>query len=232
MGTTRAVNPKLLVKEGADPFGATMIALAAAIEARSLHREDHLWRVAEFSTRLAAALGLEEDAMQVIRLAALFHDIGMIGVPDDILRKPRILTPREFEQVARHTVLGAELLSSLPHGEEVAAIVRGHHERWDGAGYPDSLAGTEIPLGARIVAVADAFDALTTDRPHRPAVTPAEGLEILWFGATGQWDPELVELFDPMVKAALENGLKHNLRDRVARYMVMGGFRGSQSWAG
>lgn len=188
-------------QQGAAAADATLAALAAAIETRSRHSAEHPQRVARFSTELARAAGLEGAALEVVQRAALLHDVGMIAVPESILVQPRTLTAAEFEPIKRHPVVGADLLHRLPDGPEVVAIVRAHHERWRGGGYPDGLAGEAIPLGARIVAIADAFDALTADRPHRQALGVDEALEILWFGADGEWEPGLVELFDPIARA-------------------------------
>jgi len=184
--------------EGAE---AALAALAAAIERRSHHSAEHPWRVARYSAELARAAGLEGEALAMVQRAALLHDVGMIAVPETILTQPPRLTAEEFAAVQRHPVVGADLLHALADGAEMGAIVRAHHEQWRGGGYPDGLQGDAIPLGARIVAIADAFDALTSDRPHRPALSPSEALEVLWFGADGQWDPGLVELFDPIARA-------------------------------
>lgn len=184
------------VVENLERTEAALVSVAAAIEARSAYEADHIRRVANLSTRLAATVGLGDETTAIIRKAGLFHDVGMVGVPDAILRKPAPLTQDEFEQVKRHTLLGADLCHFLPHGREVSAIVRAHHERWDGKGYPSGLAGGAIPLGARIVSIADAFDAYTSDRPYRSAMSADEAWEILWAGAGTQWDPGLIERFE------------------------------------
>jgi len=171
--------------------------------AHGLWPEGHLERVARFSELLAAAAGLDDPAIGVIRTAALVHEIGKLSVPEEILRKPGPLTAAEYEEIKRHAVLGAEMCRSLPNGAEISAIVRSHHEHWDGEGYPDGLAGEGIPLGARILAIADAYDTLTMDRPFRRAFPPDEAFEILWFGAETQWDPRLVELFERVMRPAL-----------------------------
>jgi putative two-component system response regulator len=164
--------------------------------------EGHLQRVAGYSAHLASAAALD-GALPVITKAALLHEIGKLSIPEAILTKSDRLTYEEFEQVKRHSIIGAEMCRSLPKGDMIAAIVRSCHENWDGQGYPDGLAGEAIPIGARIVAVADAFDTLTMDRPWRPAYPEDEALQILWFGADSQWDPRLVELFDWIVRPVL-----------------------------
>jgi HD-GYP domain-containing protein (c-di-GMP phosphodiesterase class II) len=124
----------------------------------------------------------------------------MIAVPDTVLHQPRSLTQAEFAQVKTHTVVGSELCRALPEGDEIASVVRSHHERWHGGGYPDGLAGTDIPLGARIIAVADAFDTLTTDRPYRSALTVEGALDVLVLGSGAQWDPDVVEKISAIVR--------------------------------
>ena len=200
---------------------AMLVSIAAAVEARSVHTEGHLWRVAQYSSRLASAAGVDVVIMASIRRAALLHDIGMIGVPDEILRQPRTLTPEEFACVKKHAALGADLVRPLPDGQRVSEIVRGHHERWQGEGYPDGLTREAIPIGARVVAIADAFDALTANRPYRPALSQSEALEVLWFGADAQWDPNLVELFAGLMELTASDGRKSDPSDVMSRYLVL-----------
>lgn len=198
-----------------------LISIAALAEARSVYREDHLLRVSRYSAQLAEAIGLDARTAATIRRAALLHDVGMITVPDAILRQPRSLTPAEFRQVKKHAILGAELSRAVPDGHEVSLIVRSHHERWHGGGYPDGLEGEAIPIGARIVAVADAFDALTSKRPYRAAMTFMEALEVLWFGADDQWDPAMVEVLASLVQPPQARAAKFDPREIVTRYMAM-----------
>lgn len=190
------------IQEAVERAEATLIAVAAAVEARSLYAESHAIRVADFSARLASATGLGEEARTHIRTAALLRDIGNVAVPDAILTKPGPLTPEEFALVKRHPISGADLCRRLRFGDEISAIVRGHHERWDGTGYPDGLAGEAIPPGARIVSVADAYAAHTTDRPYRFALSAEDALEVLWGGSGSQWDPHLVEAFTDLLREA------------------------------
>ena len=128
-------------------------------------------------------------------VAALLHDVGKIGVPDAILRKPGILTDEEFEAVKQHPQMGAIMVSSVPGMEETLDAVRHHHERWDGGGYPFGLRGEEVPLIARLMAVADAFSAMTMDRPYRKGMAHERAVWILESGAGTQWDPVCVEAF-------------------------------------
>jgi putative two-component system response regulator len=158
---------------------------------------------------------------EAIRRGALLHDIGMICVPDAILQQRRSLTPNEFKVVMEHTTVGAQLCSVLPDGHLVSTIVRGHHERWQGDGYPDGLAREDIPIGARIVAVADAFDALTTDRPYRAALPVEDAVEVLWFGADSQWDPSLVKTLVSQVQPSAVGRSRRTLWETVGQYAAL-----------
>jgi putative nucleotidyltransferase with HDIG domain len=175
----------------------------SALFTHGLWPEGHLERVAWYSELLAAAAGLDDTAKAIIRTAALVHEIGKLSVPETILHKSGPLTPQEYEEIKRHAIRGAEMCQALPRGAEIGPIVRAHHEHWDGQGYPDGLTGEAIPLGARILAIADAYDTLTMDRPFRRAFPPDEALEILWFGVETQWDRRLVELFERVMRPAL-----------------------------
>lgn len=172
-----------------------LFTLAAAVEAKDPYTEGHLRRLEKFAGETAAALELSPRLSTIIRYGALLHDIGKIGVPDAILNKPGPLTPDEVEIIQQHPVIGERICRPLRDGAEIGPIVRGHHEWWDGTGYPDKLAGDAIPLGSRIIAVADAFDAMTTDRPYRKALSSKEAWETLRHGAGSQWDRTVIEAF-------------------------------------
>jgi cyclic di-GMP phosphodiesterase len=178
---------------------AVLVSLAVLVETRSMYGQEHVWRVADVSRRLALAAGLSERDTVLIRRAALLHDIGLIGVPEAVLRKPGELTGEEWQHIKRHSALGADLCMALPDGDAVGAIIRAHHEHWDGSGYPDALAGEAIPVGARIVALSDAFAAYTADRPYRQSLSPVDALERLRGEAGSRWDPKLVGLLGPIV---------------------------------
>jgi two-component system, cell cycle response regulator len=149
----------------------------------------------ELAVATARRLGLAPDEIERVRHATELRDVGKVAVPDAILGKPGPLREEEWAFVRRHPVIGERILSGAPALERVAPLVRASHERWDGAGYPDRLAGEAIPLGARIVAVADAFAAMTADRPYRSARTPAEALVELRDCAGSQFDARVVEAF-------------------------------------
>jgi putative two-component system response regulator len=152
-------------------------------------------RVALTAQALARLIGLDAEDQEVAYHAGLLHDIGQIGLPEALLKKQGGLTPEEFAQIQRHTVLGAEIAGPFRPATVLAPAIRHHHERWDGTGYPDKLQGPAIPIMARIVSVADAFHAMITDRPYRPKHSVAKTLEILAAGSGTQWDPRLVAAF-------------------------------------
>jgi diguanylate cyclase (GGDEF)-like protein/putative nucleotidyltransferase with HDIG domain len=169
--------------------------LVVTIDRKDRYTKRHSEDVACYALFLAARLGMDESERSVLRTAGLLHDIGKIGIPDDILRKPGRLTPYEYEIVKQHVALGDLIVRDLPEIELVRAGVRHHHERWDGNGYLDRLAATDIPLVARVLAVGDAFSAMTTTRPYRKALSVEQALDELRAGAGTQLDPELVAAF-------------------------------------
>ena len=148
-----------------------------------------------YSLMIARELEMDRKSLRTIGVAALLHDVGKIGIPDSILRKPGRLTEQEFESVKQHPAMGAVIVGAVPGLEETLDAIRHHHERWDGSGYPFGLLGKEIPLIARLMAVADAFSAMTTDRPYRKGMDREKALSILEDGAGTQWAPECVAAF-------------------------------------
>jgi len=165
-----------------------------SIESKDRYTQGHCERVAFFSCVLADSAGFNARSLFWFRIGALLHDIGKIIVPTDVLNKPGKLTDEEWAIMKRHPEAGLELVSEIDFPGDIAAIIRNHHERWDGAGYPDGLAGEAIPLAARILCVADVYDALTTTRSYRAGMTHARAAEIMG-GSTGQFDPHLLEIF-------------------------------------
>jgi putative two-component system response regulator len=178
-----------------DSSEAVIFALARAVEAKDAYTEQHTSRVGEYARALAAAAGLNPEEQGVLYRCGMVHDIGKIAISDLILLKPGKLTEAEFESMKRHSIIGEEICRSLRSAAQLCPAIRHHHEHWNGAGYPDRLKGTAIPLSARIVAIGDAFDAMTTDRPYRKAIPLEEARRILVEGRAVQWDPELVDLF-------------------------------------
>jgi putative nucleotidyltransferase with HDIG domain len=173
----------------------TVRALAQAVDMRDPYTGNHTERVTQYALMLAHELGLSAGERNQIQIGAPLHDIGKIAIDDAILRKPAPLTPAEYEVMKSHVVRGAAILEPIPGLQPMVPIVRNHHERWDGTGYPDRLAGEQIPLLARIVAVADAFDAMTSDRPYRPAMPLAGALAQLARNAGSHFDPRCVQAF-------------------------------------
>lgn len=176
-------------------YRATLDALLAALDTRDTETEGHSERVAAYTMAMANRLNLSAEELTNIERGALLHDIGKIGVPDSILYKPGPLTPEEWEIMKQHPVIGYRMCMKIDALRPAAPIVLHHHERWDGQGYPYGLAGEAIPLGARIFAIADTLDAMTSDRPYRKALSFAEAREEIIRCAGKQFDPEMVKLF-------------------------------------
>jgi putative nucleotidyltransferase with HDIG domain len=186
-----------------ETYLSTIESLAKAFEAKDRYNKGHMERVLEYGLAIASELDPNLLNDDVLKLSLLFHDIGKIEVPDYILNKPAKLTPEEYEIIKRHPVAGEEILKPVKFLQEVAKVIRQHQERWDGKGYPDGLKGEEIHLYARIVAVADAFDAMTSDRSYRKAMKVEDAVEEILRNSGTQFDPKIVEAFH----RAYENGL-------------------------
>jgi putative two-component system response regulator len=155
---------------------ATLEALVNALEAKDPYMRGHSARVADLSATLAHQVGMTEEEVEHVRVAGRLHDIGKIGTRESVLNKEGALTPEEFEHVKQHVVIGSQILSPLRHLGDIIAAVRGHHERWDGTGYPDGLRGEEIPLSARILGAAEVYDALSTSRAYQSKMTPEQAI--------------------------------------------------------
>jgi putative nucleotidyltransferase with HDIG domain len=187
-------NTGLFLRQG-DLFAASVRALTSAIDAKDPYTHGHSERVSRVAVCLAEQLGLDKEQLDTLYLGGLLHDIGKIGVDDQVLNKPGALTPEEFEQIKKHPQLGYDILRGVRQLQKILPIVLHHHEAWDGSGYPHGLKGDSTPLLARIAAVADAFDAMSSDRPYRRGM-PDEKLDaILREGAGRQWDPNVVDAF-------------------------------------
>ena len=191
-------------RELAETYMATVRALAGAVEARDAYTAHHADRVTAYGMELAAARGLDLAEQFELECAFLLHDIGKVAIPDGILFKAGSLDAREREVMERHPVIGEEIISEIPFLETARPLVRHHHERWDGGGYPDGLGGEEIPLVARVFALADALDALTSDRPYRAAVGIAQArVEIE--RSDGQFDPDVLDAFATISDERIED---------------------------
>ena len=182
-------------------YATTVRALAAALELRDDETGGHAVRVTTLALELTRRLDPELAAEPQLEYGFLLHDIGKIGIPDAILRKPGPLDPDELAQMRFHPVLGERVLEKIPYLSAVARdVVACHHERWDGKGYPLGLAGTQIPISARIFALADSFDAMTNDRPYRRAMAVADAVDEIIRSSGSQFQPELTEAFVELVR--------------------------------
>jgi putative nucleotidyltransferase with HDIG domain len=184
-----------LYRQQSELLAGIVRALTSAIDAKDQYTCGHSDRVARLAVRLAEELGCDARVLNTIYLAGLLHDIGKIGIDDQVLRKPDKLTAAEYEHIKRHVVIGHKILRDLGKLEDVLPVVLHHHESWDGGGYPNRLVKQDIPLAARIVAVADSYDAMGSDRPYRKGLPDDKIEKILRSGAGQQWDPDVVEAF-------------------------------------
>ena len=181
---------------------STIEALAHAIDAKDGVTHDHIRRVQRVAVKVAIRIGVEDELqLRAIETAALLHDVGKLAVPERILNKPGGLTPAEFERMKLHAQVGADILSEVAFPFPVVPIVRHHHENWDGTGYPDAVRGADIPLGARVLAVVDCFDALTSDRPYRRAMSMSQALALIETRRGSMYDPTVVDAFREMCAA-------------------------------
>ncbi|MBI4329728.1 MAG: CHASE2 domain-containing protein [Chloroflexi bacterium] len=187
-------NAKLNLKV-VDGYKSTIRALAAAIDAKDHYTRGHSQRVTELALLGAKSLNVSQEELEILEYAGILHDIGKIGIPDNILGKPGRLTPEEFDTIRQHPRLGAIIITGVPFLEEARKLVLHHHERFDGNGYPDGLVGNDIPLGARLLAVADAFDSMTSDRAYRAAMSTEAAMNELYKHLGTQFCPVAVEAF-------------------------------------
>lgn len=189
-------------------FFNTIQSLVQSLEAKDKYTEGHSRRVAEMSSLMAERLLFSDEDVEKLKLAGILHDIGKIGVRETCLNKPGKLTDEEYEEIKLHPLISERILRPIEELQGILADIRHHHERFDGKGYPHGLRGEKIPLGARILAIADSYDAMTSDRPYRPALTPEKALVELEGNAGKQFDPQLIKVFFEMYDdtLALKNG--------------------------
>jgi HD-GYP domain-containing protein (c-di-GMP phosphodiesterase class II) len=185
-------------------YESTVRALADAVEARDAYTARHAERVSAYGLEIARTCGLDAAADPDLEFGFLLHDIGKIAISDAILYKPGRLTEAERDAMRRHPVIGDEIVRGIDFLAGARQVVRSHHERWDGAGYPDGLAGERIPLAARVFAVADTFDALTSDRPYRAAASFGEARRVIAAEAGTQFDPTVAAAFDAIPDARFD----------------------------
>jgi putative nucleotidyltransferase with HDIG domain len=176
-------------------YMATVRALSNAVEARDAHTGKHAERVTRFAIEIGRELGLTTPDTPEVEFGFLLHDVGKLAIPDAILFKPGPLTSEERALMSRHTIVGAEIMRDIEFLAEASKVVRSHHERWDGNGYPDRLAGEQIPLNARVFAVADVFDALTTNRPYRVALSFGQARAMIEEQSERHFDSRVVDAF-------------------------------------
>jgi HD-GYP domain-containing protein (c-di-GMP phosphodiesterase class II) len=195
-------------------YTMTLEALASALEAKDPYTREHTGRIRDMAVALSVAMKIPAPQRRAVRLGSILHDVGKIGISDSILQKPGPLTELEWEVMRSHPVVGERMLKGIEFLHDALPVIRHHHERWDGDGYPDGLRGEQIPLGARIVAVCDSFDAMTSDRPYREAIPPDAACEELLRCAGTQFDPVCANLLvDALEKVGFDN-----LEQRFVRY--------------
>ena len=194
-----------------------LFTLARSIEGKDPYTHGHCERLAEYSATLATHLGLPEEQVIALRRAGVVHDIGKIAVPDSILLKPSKLTPEEWKLVQEHPIVGERICEPLKSFRLVLPVIRHHHEKFNGSGYPDGLAGENIPVTARVLQIVDVYDALTTIRPYKPAFSTSDALQTMNEEvAKGWWDPDIFDQFERLVK-------KHE-----AKFLARGAAAGSK----
>jgi putative nucleotidyltransferase with HDIG domain len=197
-------------------YDITLEALGDALDLKDAETEGHSKRVTAFTIAIARQLDLPQERVRIIARGAFLHDVGKMAIPDAILRKPGRLSPEEQEIMRQHAALGYQLLRNIPFLQEAAEIVYSHQERYDGSGYPRGLKGDQIPLGARIFAIADTFDAMTSDRPYRAAQSISSGRREIERHAGKQFDPEIVKVF-LSVQESLWQDLRHEIEAQNAK---------------
>jgi putative two-component system response regulator len=186
---------QLLIAQLQQSYEASLIMLANAIEVRDPYTRGHVERVMNYALALARILGWESGALSQLRFGSILHDIGKIHVRESTLQKPGPLNSEEWEEIKQHPVFGVEMIRGVDYLSPAVPVILNHHERWNGSGYPAGLLGADIPLAARIVAVADSFDAMTTIRPYRPVMTPEKACLEITSQSGSQYDPRVVEAF-------------------------------------
>ena len=203
---TLAVENVRLTAKLQESFKVALRVLVSSLEARDAYTIGHSENVRELCIRLGERLGLSRKELDTLEIAAILHDVGKIGIPDNILLKKGQLTPEEFERVKEHTLIGERIVAQIPGMQEVARMIRSHHERWDGSGYPDGLSGEAIPFLARVIAVCDVYDALVSLRPYREALANEDALRIMERESGRHFDPGILEAFLNLMREEQEMG--------------------------
>ena len=194
--------------------------------ARDRLTHEHAERVRQYALELASEVGVaDESTLAAIRAAAVLHDVGKLGIPDSILQKPGPLTVEEYDIVKQHATLGADLVAAAGGSRLLPDIVRHHHENWDGSGYPDRLAGEAIPVGARVIAIVDCYDALTSDRPYRPALSHNSALAMIHDNRATMYDPQITDAFMRVLWRTRSTAAGRRMRATASAVRVSGGGR-------
>lgn len=176
-------------------YKCTILTLSSAVDARDPYTAGHSKRVTESSLKIGVNMGFDEDQLNKLELAALFHDIGKLGIPDTILLKPGKLTNEEFEYIKKHPAIGVKILYNIDYLNDIQPMILHHHEKYTGNGYPEGISGPDIPIESRIIAVADSYDAMTTDRPYRKALSHADAMKEIIKCKGAQFDPNVTDAF-------------------------------------
>jgi len=191
-----ARSDELMVAQLRNAYKESLFVLANAIEARDQYTYAHMYRLNGYAQALAGEMGWDDLECEALEFGAILHDIGKIYIPETVLRKPGELNPEEWVEMKKHPEVGARMIRDIPYLASAAPMILHHHEQWDGSGYPDGLCETEIPEGARLLAVADSFDAMTSDRPYRKALTADEAYQEIVSRSEKQYDPQVVKALD------------------------------------
>jgi putative nucleotidyltransferase with HDIG domain len=194
---------------------STIEVLARTMAGRDRLVHEHAQRVQRYAVALAREAGISDGpTLKAIGIAALLHDIGKLGIPDRVLHKPGPLTPDEYDEVKQHAIIGAEILSAAALPDSLVLLVRHHHENWDSSGYPDGLAGETIPIGARVLAIVDCYDALTSDRPYRRPMSHGRAVEMIEERRGSRYDPDIVDAFLEIVHRMRPGSVKEDAGGR------------------
>jgi putative nucleotidyltransferase with HDIG domain len=191
----------------------TIAALAASIDAKDHYTHGHSQKVMEYSVEIAKEMGLSEEEITNIKFAGLLHDVGKIGIDDSILKKETALTPEERKEIEKHPVYGYKIVEKIEFLKKARKYIYHHHERWDGKGYPEGLKGENIPLGARIISVADTYDAMTSSRSYRKALPEYIAIEEIKEHSGSQFDPQIVKVFLKIIERKIRINKMKILRD-------------------
>ncbi len=186
---------QLLLAQLQQAYSSSLVMLANAIELRDQYTRGHVERVRDHAQVLGRQMGLTSSQMEQLHYGSILHDIGKIHIPESVLKKPGPLSESEWADMKKHPLIGAEMVKDIPYLAPAIPVIRSHHERWDGTGYPDGLAGEDIPLVARIVTVADSLDAMSTSRPYQQAMTPDQAYEEILRNSGTKYDPAVVRAF-------------------------------------